>query len=96
MLTSLVLSMASISMNLKSAKLKEDAYPIKLEKTYITGYLTRIVDGVIVSETGRLGFEWVRVAIDYIIGRRYKSGVSVSLPCSIYPPHSYAGARCGK
>lgn len=61
----------------------------------LVGYVTSVVvDGIIVSVTGRSGTEWAIAAINSLVGRRYRSGMSVSLSCSIYPPHSYEGARC--
>ncbi|MDO4595265.1 MAG: hypothetical protein Q4B52_07785 [Tissierellia bacterium] len=61
----------------------------------LVGYLTAtIIDGVVKSATGKTGAEWVEAAIKKVVGRKYNDGMTVTLPCSIYPPNSQIGAQC--
>ncbi len=63
----------------------------------LTGYISAsIVDGIVISATGKSGGQWVASAIKQIVGKRYKKGMSVYLKgkqCN-YPPNSQMGANC--
>lgn len=63
----------------------------------LTGYISAsIVDGIVISATGKSGGQWVASAIKQIVGKRYKKGMSVYLKgkqCN-YPTNSQMGANC--
>lgn len=63
----------------------------------IVGYLSAsVIDGIVISATGKSGGEWVSEAIKKVVGKKFISRVDLlsTNNCHIYPPNSQAGANC--
>lgn len=49
--------------------------------TALVGYLVAsVIDGIVISATGKSGGEWVATAIRSVLGKKYRSSISISGP----------------
>lgn len=75
---------------IKGSEIKKVAVKVK---QVIVGYIiTSVVNGIVISATGQSGEWWVYQAIVQVLNKQFRSSTTIN--CSIYPPNSYAGAKC--
>lgn len=65
---------------------------VKIGKVIVAYLVATVIDGIVVSATGKSGTEWVSGAIRSVLNRPYQK--TVYLDCSIYPTYSAIYGSC--